>query len=149
MLLLFFPNCFGVYVDIISGSNSPLTSWNDESISEALVETWRKSIMSKELERLLSSQEPNTELKRKRTGSDLQAPKRADRIDFLQSSTGVKDTNQVHPDLTATHWPEFGHGDKHPKDFSALPNSSQSYVSFFAVCNKQSSEFKTPCLLPV
>jgi hypothetical protein len=117
---------------ILSGSETPLNIWNNESISEALVETWRKSTMSKELERLLSSQEPTIETKRKRAGSDLQAPKRADRMSFSQSSIAAKDASQARPDFSASRWPEFGHDGKTSHEFSRPPNSSHSYVS--SVC---------------
>ena len=54
-----------------------LNVWNDEAQSDGLVEAWRKSQISKELERLLSNIEPNTDIgKRKRVDSDGQSAKR-------------------------------------------------------------------------
>ena len=60
---------------VITGENGNddiiFSRWNDESSSDNLVETWRKSKISRELERLLSNTEPSTENgKRKRTESD-------------------------------------------------------------------------------
>lgn len=67
------------------GTESPLNIWNDETKSEALVEIWRKSTISRELERLLSSQEP-TETKRKRVNSDIQGQRGTEKATFQQSS---------------------------------------------------------------
>ena len=58
-------------------NDSALNVWNDENNSESWVEIWRKSQMSRELERLLSSQEPSNEtMKRKRVDSDVPSSKR-------------------------------------------------------------------------
>jgi len=65
---------------------SSLNLWNDESNSENLVEIWRKSQISRELERLLSAQEPTiSDGKRKRTEPDVQVSKRIGTIDSLVS----------------------------------------------------------------
>jgi hypothetical protein len=65
---------------VITGDdgNDTLSSvWNDEGNSDNLVEIWRKSQISRELERLLSIVEPPTENgKRKRTDSDVHAGKK-------------------------------------------------------------------------
>jgi hypothetical protein len=67
------------------------------------VETWRKSQMSRELERLLSSQEPSTEtMKRKRVDSDVQSTKR------LETSAGYQNGSQ---------WQEASSGMKAQNDF--------------------------------
>ncbi|KUJ14175.1 uncharacterized protein LY89DRAFT_620494 [Mollisia scopiformis] len=105
-------------------NETALSIWNDESTSEALVEIWRKSQMSRELERLLSSQEPTVETKRKRLGSDLQTSRRIDRMSFSQPSAGVKDTG---PGLAGAQWPESGHDGKAVNEFPRPPNSSHSY----------------------
>jgi hypothetical protein len=56
------------------GSDTFLGDWNDEENSDNLVEAWRKSQISKELERLLSNSEPPSESrKRKHTDSGSQA----------------------------------------------------------------------------
>ncbi|RDL31481.1 uncharacterized protein BP5553_09690 [Venustampulla echinocandica] len=59
---------------------SSLKTWNDEANSEKLVNVWRRSHLSRELERLLSGLEPSAESsnKRKRAGSDFQAAQRPD-----------------------------------------------------------------------
>ena len=66
---------------VIAGEdgNDALTAlWNDEGNSDNLVDVWRKSQLSRELERLLSNIEPSMENgKRKRTESELQFGKRA------------------------------------------------------------------------
>lgn len=65
---------------VIAGEdgNDTLSSvWNDEGNSDNLVEVWRKSQISRELERLLSTVEPPIENgKRKRTDSDVHAGKK-------------------------------------------------------------------------
>lgn len=109
-------------------NESPLSIWNDESTSEALVETWRKSQLSRELERLLSSQEPTVETKRKRLGSDIQHPRRIDRMSFSQSSA-VKDASQARPDITGARWQDSGFTTKTPDEFPRPPASSHFYVS--------------------
>jgi hypothetical protein len=53
-----------------TGLETPLSKWNDETNSENLVELWRKSQISRELERLLSSQELSIEIKKRRLDSD-------------------------------------------------------------------------------
>jgi hypothetical protein len=56
------------------GSDTFLAVWNDETNSDSLVESWRKSQISRELERLLENRETPVETtKRKRTESDSQA----------------------------------------------------------------------------
>lgn len=58
---------------VITGENRDdafLTDWNDEGHSDNLVEVWRKSKISKELERLLSSTEQQTPENRKRKHTD-------------------------------------------------------------------------------
>ncbi|KAF4635973.1 hypothetical protein G7Y89_g2103 [Cudoniella acicularis] len=57
--------------------NSPARTWSDETNSENLVNIWRKSQLSRELERVLSSVEPVSESsKRKRLDSDVQGTKK-------------------------------------------------------------------------
>lgn len=59
------------------GNDTLSTVWNDEGNSDNLVEIWRKSQISRELERLLSIVEPPIESgKRKRTDSDAHAGKK-------------------------------------------------------------------------
>jgi len=79
-----------------TNGTSCLNIWNDESNSENLVEIWRKSQISRELERLLSSQEPTviSDGKRKRTEPDVQASKRVGAIDFQAS--GLKRSSEDH-----------------------------------------------------
>lgn len=58
-------------------NDSPVKIWTDETNSENLVNIWRKSQLSRELERLLSSTEPLAESsKRKRLDSDAQGTKK-------------------------------------------------------------------------
>jgi hypothetical protein len=79
------------------GHESPLSIWNDESNSEALVEIWRKSHISRELERLLSSQEPSFEGKRRRIDPpNVQAEKDNTEVDGLLHSAEAfrNDMNQ-------------------------------------------------------
>jgi hypothetical protein len=82
------------------------------------VETWRKSQMSRELERLLSSQEPSTEtMKRKRVDSDVQSTKR------LETSTGYQNGSQ---------WQEFSGGMKSQNEFQR-PSSPARLTSVIDV----------------
>jgi hypothetical protein len=66
-------------LQVITGDgNDTLTSvWNDESNSDNMVEIWRKSQISRELERLLSNGDSHVETgKRKRTDLDSHAGKK-------------------------------------------------------------------------
>lgn len=113
-------------MDILTSSvgvESPLSIWNDEATSEALVELWRKSQMSRELERLLSSQEPTVETKRMRLGSDIQAP-RKNRTRFPQSSVGRPRTETAMPPR-----PESGADGTDNSEYHKPLHSSHSYVS--------------------
>lgn len=59
------------FILTFAGSESPLSKWNDETNSESLVELWRKSQISRELERLLSSQDLSIESKKRRLDSNV------------------------------------------------------------------------------
>ncbi|KAH7386330.1 fungal-specific transcription factor domain-containing protein [Cadophora sp. MPI-SDFR-AT-0126] len=105
-------------------TDSPLTIWNDESNSEALVELWRKSIISRELEKLLSSQEP-TETKRKRINSEGQGFKSNENHAFQRSSVSTSQpvVNQE-PDYASTGWSDRVPDVMTQTDFRTPPNTS-------------------------
>ncbi|CZR64092.1 related to quinic acid utilization activator [Phialocephala subalpina] len=124
-------------------NESPLSVWNDESTSEALVETWRKSQLSRELERLLSAQEPTVDTKRKRLGSDIQPPKRIDRMSFSQTSA-VKDGGQDRPNIIGARWPESGFNAKTPDEFPRPPPSSHSYQDNSPFVTKEVESILSP-----
>lgn len=77
----------GFHLLTLTGLDTPLSKWNDETNSESLVDLWRKSQISRELERLLSSQETSGESKKRRI--DIEAP--------ILSDPGLKDTNSQPP----------------------------------------------------
>ncbi|KAK6580732.1 hypothetical protein PZA11_006968 [Diplocarpon coronariae] len=83
-------------------TESPLSAWKDEANSDRLVEIWRKSTISRELERLLSSQEP-TETKRKRVNSESQAHKFFDKGAIQQSAVQLPQSTKE-KDYAASNW---------------------------------------------
>ncbi|CAL3967980.1 unnamed protein product [Diplocarpon coronariae] len=83
-------------------TESPLSAWKDEANSDTLVEIWRKSTISRELERLLSSQEP-TETKRKRVNSESQAHKFFDKGAIQQSAVQLPQSTKE-KDYAASNW---------------------------------------------
>jgi len=106
-------------------TESPLTIWNDENNSEALVELWRKSVISRELEKLLSSQEP-TETKRKRINPEGQGFKSNEKNAFQQQSGS---NARPRPPLQEPDYSNTGWSDRVPDvmtqtDFRTPPNMS-------------------------
>lgn len=86
--------------------------------------------MSRELERLLSSQEPTVETKRMRLGSDIQAP-REDGMNFSQASIGANDTSlsRPRPESIPPPWPKLGANSKNHNEHHRPLTSSHSFVS--------------------
>ncbi|KAE8443737.1 hypothetical protein EG329_001417 [Mollisiaceae sp. DMI_Dod_QoI] len=125
-------------------NESPLTLWNDESTSEILVDTWRKSQISRELERLLSSQEPTVETKRKRLGSDIQPPKRVERASFSQTSADVKDSGQDHTEFLGARWPESVYDARTPNELPRPPNLPHSYQDNSSFLDKEVDSILSP-----
>lgn len=84
------------------GNGSFLSVWNDDGDPDNLVEIWRKSQISRELERLLSMPEQASENgKRKRTNSDSQAGKRIG-LNGLQSTKAPENQKAT---SSASGWP--------------------------------------------
>lgn len=108
------------------GDETFLDTWNNESSSENLVETWRKSQISRELEKLLSiPEQPSESGKRKRTESDSNAEKRIGTIG-ISSTSVVRPGNQN--ELSKATWPE-ARTDMRSHEFLHSPRSSRVYES--------------------
>jgi hypothetical protein len=108
------------------GNDRFVDVWNDESRSENLVETWRRSQISRELERLLSTPEQSLESgKRKRTDSDSNTDKRTGAI-------GIYSTSRTHPsnqaEIPVDTWSDTK-ADIRPQEFRDSPNISRVYDS--------------------
>ncbi|PBP28493.1 C6 transcription factor [Diplocarpon rosae] len=117
-------------------SESPLSAWKDEANSDTLVELWRKSTISRELERLLSSQEP-TETKRKRLNSESHTQRFCERGIVQQSAVQLPSCS-VETDYPDSNWPDHTNGHRPKSDimtpsFSAvdilLPKEHKSILS--------------------
>ncbi|KAK0112035.1 hypothetical protein ONS96_001296 [Cadophora gregata f. sp. sojae] len=105
-------------------TESPLSIWTDETNSEALVEIWRKSTISRELERLLSSQEP-METKRKRLNSDGQGTKMNGKNASLQpSKSRSQNVANQEPDYSYSGWSDRVPDVMTQPDFQTPPNMS-------------------------
>ncbi|KAL3420110.1 hypothetical protein PVAG01_08609 [Phlyctema vagabunda] len=88
------------------GTETLLTIWNEDGPSDSLVDTWRKSRISQELERLLPILEPSTDTgKRKRLDSESQAGKRVD-ISGSQKASSVTADPEASQSLPGASWPE-------------------------------------------
>lgn len=86
------------------GNETILNVWNDEAQSDSLVEAWRKSHISKELEKLLSNIEPATDIgKRKRVDSGGQSVKKLGLSGF-QASTFPNIQDQT--EAPRNSWPD-------------------------------------------
>ncbi|CZT52738.1 related to quinic acid utilization activator [Rhynchosporium secalis] len=105
---------------------SPLATWNNETNSDALVDIWRKSTISRELERLLSSQEP-TELKRKRMTSNDHGRKSVQRNALQEKDTS---RSQADPDYPSARWSERVPNLMTQNDHQTPPNASAVDPSF-------------------
>jgi len=115
---------------IMTGTESPLTRWNDETNSENLVELWRKSQISRELERLLSSQELSVESKRRRLDSDapiLSAPGLTESFAPQAYQYNQPRNGQVFPQKSA--WPDKRIDRRLTNDFRDSPKLTSYEVS--------------------
>lgn len=88
------------------GNDRFLDAWNDENNAESLVDTWRKSYISKELERLLSLPESVENGKRKRADTDLFVEKR---IGLSVNPTGLNSGSMNKTEDPADSWPDRKH----------------------------------------
>ncbi|RDW77232.1 hypothetical protein BP6252_05285 [Coleophoma cylindrospora] len=87
------------------GRQTLLNIWNEEAPADNLVEVWRRSKISQELERLLPILEPSTDSgKRKRVDSESQAGKRLD-LSASQKPAGDGDRDRK-PIVAASPWPD-------------------------------------------
>ncbi|KAI9050527.1 hypothetical protein LZ554_005688 [Drepanopeziza brunnea f. sp. 'monogermtubi'] len=98
---------------------SPLSIWNDETNSESLVELWRKSTISRELERLLSSQEPS-EIKRKRTNTETKDL--AEKGGTQQPSINVAQPSKE-ADISTSSWSDRTQDVRALSDFQTPPSA--------------------------
>lgn len=105
------------------GGDAFFSDWNDEGNSDNLVEIWRRSKISKELERLLSNTDhPLENRKRKHTDSNAQAERRAWML--------VKDTSPKDPTEPAQSSWIAKESDIYPKDSPLEPaNIPETYDS--------------------
>ncbi|KAG0646699.1 Quinic acid utilization activator [Hyphodiscus hymeniophilus] len=101
-----------------TGTDS-LTTWNDEVNSDNLVEIWRKSQISRELERLLSNIEPLTDNgKRKRGEADSQPGKK------IGLSTGAPSAKSESQKPSSNNWPSRKLNVRGPDAAQDSPNFS-------------------------
>lgn len=105
--------------------NGFLGTWKDEGSSEALVESWRKSQISLELERLLSAPEiPTQNSKRKRTESESQMDRRMKPIGIVSAPS---ESLANYADIATPAWDDSKAAIQPDTQYQISPDANGSY----------------------
>ncbi|KAG9238015.1 fungal-specific transcription factor domain-containing protein [Amylocarpus encephaloides] len=130
---------------------SPLQAWNDEAISERLVEIWRKSTLFQEFDRLVSSLEPTGLVgsgKRKRADSDSQMGRPGVILggpaSVSMGGTSPLSRQESRPDMSQFSWsePQPGRGTSNLVGYSKIPRLQAGDPSSILTSNQFTT--KTP-----
>lgn len=113
-----------------------LDDWNDEGASDSVVEVWRKSKISKELERLLSNPEPTPESRKRKLVDSASQAENGNYLGATPSQSGYSDKRlDIYPNdsFSQAQEPSRTYDDRSGspgKDVSFLsPSYEQGYPS--------------------